>query len=365
MSSHRQSKTPQPTPGHVRNYSQKSVEKAHRREEVKWREREHKAECKAKRQRVEEEHEEAKRQRAEEEWLEAEQKKRAEEEAQRRRRASQERAQARRDEAVQRLTSAVYDVNTAQKVPGASVVVTATRQHPCTHWVASPTAGQCEPGQGKTRACVPCHNKKKTCSWTQEEVVAGPSQKRAGTGSSQGEKKKRTRGKGKERVMETEEADNEWEAGGEDEEEPATPHEGPSRVGVSSWWVEWEWERQLQAVERYAEAHKRAATAFERMAEAVERMVAAAERTANKWGLYHEWAEWVEMRRREDVREARMAELECTGGGWKRPQLEAAEDHQEEVDEGADGDNKEEEEVGGEKEGGEEQEGGGEQVMEE
>ncbi|KIO08947.1 hypothetical protein M404DRAFT_22769 [Pisolithus tinctorius Marx 270] len=151
-----------------------------------------------------------------------------------------------------------------------------------------------------------------------------------------------TRGKGKEKATEMEEADDEREIGREDKEEPQMLHEGPSG-----------------AAERYVEVHEQAATAFERMARAVEWMAEAAE-----WGLYHEWAEWVEMRRREDVREARMAEFECTDRGWKRPQSEAAEDKNEEVDEGAEGDNKEEEEVGGEKEGGEEQEGGREQAME-
>ncbi|KIO04889.1 hypothetical protein M404DRAFT_25977, partial [Pisolithus tinctorius Marx 270] len=292
MPSQRQSKTPQPTPGHVRDYSQVvdeelvSVEKACRREEVERRERECEAEHKAKR-------EEAKKRKAEEERLEAERKKRAEEEeeAQRkkvaeeeaerqRQRASQERAQARQDEAAQRLTSAVYDVNTAQKVPGASVVVTATRRPPCTRCVASLTTGQCEPGQGKTRACVPCHKKKKVCSWTREDAVAGPSRKRAGTGSSRGEKKKVPRGKGKERVTEMEEADDKREAGGE-EDEPATPLEGPSGARVHTWWAEWEWEQQLQAMERQAEAHETAALAFERMAEAAERMAVAAEQTAD------------------------------------------------------------------------------------
>ncbi|KIO02035.1 hypothetical protein M404DRAFT_28277 [Pisolithus tinctorius Marx 270] len=92
MPSQHQSKTSQPTPGHVCDYSQvadeelviltddstntkreKSMEKVCRQEEAEWREREHEAECKAKRQKVEEE------------WLEAEQKKRVEEEAQKRR----------------------------------------------------------------------------------------------------------------------------------------------------------------------------------------------------------------------------------------------------------------------------------------
>ncbi|KIO01092.1 hypothetical protein M404DRAFT_29048 [Pisolithus tinctorius Marx 270] len=144
-----------------------------------------------------------------------------------------------------------------------------------------------------------------------------------------------------------EEVDDEWEAGREDEEEPATLHEGPLGVGASSWWMEREWEWQLQAVERYMAAHKKAATAFKRMARAAEWMAEAAEWTANEWGLYHE-----------------MAELACTGGGWKRPQLEV-EDKNEEADEGVEGDNEKEEEVRGEKEGGEEQEGGREQAMEE
>ncbi|KIN93733.1 hypothetical protein M404DRAFT_35792 [Pisolithus tinctorius Marx 270] len=61
----------------------------------------------------------------------------------------------------------------------------------------------------------------------------------------------------------------------------------------------------------------------------------------------------------------RMAELERTGRGWKRPQSEAGEDKNEEADKGAEGDNEEEEEVRGEKEGGEEQEGDGGQAMEE
>ncbi|KIO10899.1 hypothetical protein M404DRAFT_21104 [Pisolithus tinctorius Marx 270] len=344
MPSQRQSDTPQPTPGHVRDYSQvadeelvvltddstdteweKSVKKARRREETERREREHEAEHKAK-------HEEAKRRKAEEERLEAERRKRAEEEEEARRKKvaeeeverQRQRAQARRDEATQRLTGAVYDINTAQKVPGASVVVTMTRRAPCTRCIASLTAGQCEPGQG--------------------------------------EKKKRTRGKGKEKATEMEEVDDEWEVGGEDE--PATPLEGPSGAGVHTRWVEWERERQLQAMERQAEAHETAALAFERMAEAAGRMVVAAEQTADEWALYHAWAEWAEMRRREDVREARMAELEHSGGGWKRPQSEV-EDKNEEADEGAEGDNEEEEDVGGEKEGREGQEGGGEQAMEE
>ncbi|KIN95422.1 hypothetical protein M404DRAFT_34170 [Pisolithus tinctorius Marx 270] len=371
MPSQRQSNTPQPTPGHVHDYSQVMDEELVVLTDNSTNTEREKSVEKAK-------HEEAKRWKAEEERLEAEQRKRAEEEEEARRkkaaeeeaerqrqRASAERAQARRDEAMQRLSGAVYDVNTAKRVPGTSVVVTMTRQPPCTRCIVSLTAGQCEPGQGKTRACVPCHNKKKTCSWTREEAAAGPSQKRAGTGSSRGEKKKRTRGKGKEKATEMEEADDEWEVGREDEEEPATPHEGPLEVGVSSWWTEWEWEQQLQAVERYAAAHEKAATAFERMARAVEQMAVAAEQTADEWALYRAWAEWAEMRRREDVREARMAELEHTGRGWKRPQSEAVEDKNEEADEGVEGDNEEEEEVGGEKEGGEEQEGGGGQAMEE
>ncbi|KIO14823.1 hypothetical protein M404DRAFT_17680 [Pisolithus tinctorius Marx 270] len=326
MSPQRQSKTPQPTPGHVHDYSQvvdnelviltnnstnteqeKSAEKAHQQEEAKWRERERKAEHKAK-------HEEAKRWKAEEEWLEVEQKKRVEEEAQRRR----ERAQARQNEAAQRLTGTVYDINTAQKVPGASVVVTTTKRAPCTRCIL-------DVGRGGSGALV-------------EES------------------------RDRELPRREEEED---EIGGEDEEEPATPHKGPLGVGVSSWWTEWEQEQQLQAAERYAAVHEKAATAFERMARAVEWMVEATEQTANKWGLYCEWAEWAEMRRREDAREGRMAEVKRTGGGWKRPQSEVEEDKNEEVDEGVEGDNEEEEEVRGEKEGREEQEGGGGQVMEE
>ncbi|KIO14992.1 hypothetical protein M404DRAFT_17810 [Pisolithus tinctorius Marx 270] len=303
MSSQRQNKTPQPTPGHSRDYSQVAdddlvvlTDDSTDTEHKKTAERKAKRE-EAKRQKVEEawqeverrqrEEEEVQRKKAVEEEAEKQRQKAAAEEAERQRqRASKERAQARQDEAAQRLCGMVYDVNTAQKVPGASVV---------------------------------------------------------------------------ERATETEEADDEWEAGGEDEEEPGTPLEGPS--GVSSWWTEWERERQLQAAERYAAAHEKAATAFERMAKAVEWMAEAAEWTANEWGMYHAWAEWAEMRRREDAHEARLAELERMGGGWKRPQSEAAEDQQEEADEGVEGDN--EEEVKGEQEGGEEQEGGREQAMEE
>ncbi|KIO04680.1 hypothetical protein M404DRAFT_26149 [Pisolithus tinctorius Marx 270] len=366
MSSQHQNKTPQPTPGHSHDYSQvadddlviltddlmdteceKTVEKAQAWQEAEWRQREE---------------EEVQRKKVVEEEAEKQRQKAAAEEAERQRqRASKERAQARQDEAAQRLCGVVYNVNTAQKVPGASVVVTVTRRPPCTRCVASLMVGQCEPGQGKTRACVPCHNKKKTCSWMWEEAVVGPLRKRAGMGSSRGEKKKRMRGKGKERATEMEEADDEREAGGEDEEEPETPLEGP--LGVSPWWTEWEQEQQLQAAERYAAAHEKAATPFERMAEAVERMAEAAEQTADEWGMYHAWAEWAEMRRREDACEARLAELEHVGGGWKRPQSEVAEDQREEADEGVEGDNKEE--VKGEQEGGEEQEGGGEQAMEE
>ncbi|KIO13222.1 hypothetical protein M404DRAFT_18727 [Pisolithus tinctorius Marx 270] len=172
------------------------------------------------------------------------------------------------------------------------------------------------------------------------------------------------KGKGKERATEMEEADDEWEAGRE-ADEPATPLEGPSGVRVHTQWVEWEQEWQLQAMERQAKAHETAALAFKRMAEAAEQMAVAAEQTADEWALYHAWAEWVEMRRREDVQEARMAELECTGGGWKRPESEAVEKQQEEADEGVEGDNEEEGEVGGEQDGGEEQEGGRETAMEE
>ncbi|KIN95564.1 hypothetical protein M404DRAFT_34021 [Pisolithus tinctorius Marx 270] len=359
MSFQHKNTTPQPTPGHSHNYSQvaddtlviltdnstdteceKNMEKAHWWEEAEQRGRE----CKAEQR----EEEEAQRKKAVEEEAERQRQKVAAEEAERQRqRASQVRAQARWDKAIQKLSSMVYDVNTAQRVPGTSVVVT------------------CKPGQGKTRACMPCHNKKKMCSWMQEEAVAGPLWKRAGMGSSQGEKKRRAQGKGKERATETEEADNEQEAGREDEEEPATPHEGPSGAGVSSWWAEWQWQWQLQAAERYSDAHERAATTFERMARAAEQMVEAMEQTANKWGLYHAWVEWVEMRRRDDMHKVRMAEFKCAGGGWKRLQSEAAEDQNEEADQGVEGDNKEEEEVGGEHEGGEEQEGGREQAMEE
>ncbi|KIN92779.1 hypothetical protein M404DRAFT_36727 [Pisolithus tinctorius Marx 270] len=365
MSSQCQSKTPQPTPSHICDYSQvtdeelvvltnDSTDTEQEKSEAKQRERECKAKCKeAKRRKVEEERLEEWRKRAEEEE-EAQRKKAAEEEAERQRqRASEERAQARQDEATQ---SMVYNVNTTQRVPGTSVVVTVPRRAPCTHCVASLMAGQCEPGQGKTRACMPCHNKKKTCSWMQEEAVVGPSQKRAGTGSSQGEKKKRPQGKGKVRATETEEADDEQEAGSK-EDKPATLLKGPSGVGVHTWWAEWEREWQLQAMEKQAEVQEAAVLAFERMAEAAEQMAVAAERTADEWALYCTWAEWAEMRRREDVREARMAELKHTGRGWKRPQSEAVEGKNDKVDEGADGDN--EEEVEGEQEGSEEQEGGG------
>ncbi|KIO14830.1 hypothetical protein M404DRAFT_17696 [Pisolithus tinctorius Marx 270] len=370
MSSQRENTTPQPTPGHSRDYSQvaddtlvvltnDSTDTEHEKNAEKAQE----ARLEAERRKRAEEEEEARRKKAAEEEAERQRQRAAEEAEKHRQRASQERAQARQDEAMQRLSSAVYDVNTAQRVPGTSVVVTVTRRPPCTRCIVSLMAGQCEPGQGKTRACMPCHNKKKTCSWTQEETAAGPSRKRAGTGSSQGEKKKKPRGKGKARATEMEEADDEREVGGE-EDEPATPLKGPSGAGVHMQWVEWERERQLQAMERQAEAHETAVLAFERMAEAVERMAVAAEQTADEWALYRTWAEWAEMRRREDAREARMAELERSGGGWKRPQLEA-EDKNEEADKGAEGDNEEEEEVGGEKEGGEEQEGGRGQAMEE
>ncbi|KIO00964.1 hypothetical protein M404DRAFT_29168 [Pisolithus tinctorius Marx 270] len=318
MSSQCQSKTPQPTPGHVRDYSQVADEElvvlTDDSTDTEWEKAKHEE---AKRQKAEEERLEVERRKRAEEEEEVRRKKVAEEEAERQRqRASEERAQARREEAAQRLCSAVYDINTAQRVPGTSVVVT------------------CEPGQGKTRACLPCHKKKKVCSWTREDAVVGPSRKRAGTGSSRGEKKKKLRGKGKERVMETEEADNEREVG-RDEDKPVTPLEGPSGVGVHMQWAEWEQEQQLQAMERQAKV-----LAFKRMAEAVEWMAEAAERTADEWALYHAWVE-----------------------GWKRPQSEAVEDQQEEADEGVEGDN--EEEVEGEQEGGEEQEGGREQVMEE
>ncbi|KIN96413.1 hypothetical protein M404DRAFT_33296 [Pisolithus tinctorius Marx 270] len=233
-----------------------TIPKLQMKKEAKWRERGHETEHKAK-------HEEAKRQKAEEERLEAEQRKRveeeeeaqrkkvAEEEAERQRqRASEERAQARQDEAAQ---SAVYDVNTAQKVPGTSVV---------------PDSGAV---QARTRQDQGLH------ALSQEE-----------------------QGKGKERVTETEEVDDEQEAGGE-EDEPATPLEGPSGVRVHTQWAEWEWEQQLQAMEKQAEVHETTVLAFERMAEAAEQMAAAAEQTANEWALYCTWAEWAEMRRREDM----------------------------------------------------------------
>ncbi|KAI6148103.1 hypothetical protein BKA82DRAFT_33363 [Pisolithus tinctorius] len=255
MSSQCQSKTPQPTPGHIHDYSQVMDEElviltndsTNTEQEKTWREREHKVEHKAK-------HEEAKRQKAEEERLEAEQRKRAEEEevAQRKKGAEEEaerqrqRAQARWDKATQSVQSGHCNQQTAMHLL-----------------------------------------------------------------------------------------------------------------------YKWEWERQLQPVEMHAEAHEKAATAFERMARAAEQMAEATEWTANKWELYCEWVEQVEMRRREDMHEAKMAKFEHTGGGWKRPQSEVAEDRNEEVDEGAEGDNKEEEEVGGEQEGREEQEGGRKQVMEE
>ncbi|KIO07646.1 hypothetical protein M404DRAFT_23509 [Pisolithus tinctorius Marx 270] len=159
MSSQRENTTPQPTPGHSCNYSQVADDAL-----------------------AEEARLEAERRQKEEE--EAQRKKAAEEEAERQRqRASQERAQARQDEAAQRLSSTVYNINTAQRVPGTSVVVTVTRRPPCTRCIASLMAGQCEPGQGKTRACVPCHNKKKTCSWTQEEVAAGDKNEEADEGA--------------------------------------------------------------------------------------------------------------------------------------------------------------------------------------
>ncbi|KIN94158.1 hypothetical protein M404DRAFT_35340 [Pisolithus tinctorius Marx 270] len=305
MSFQRENTTPQPTPGHSCDYSQvtdnalvvltddltdtkreKNMEKACRQreeEEAQWKKA------------VEEE---AERQRQ-----------RAAEEAEKQR----QRAQARRDEATQRLSGAVYNVNTAQRVPGTSVVVTMTRQPPCTCCIASLMVEenlQLDVGRGGGGTLV-------------EESRDGEFLRRE-------EEEDMREGKGESR---------------EDEEEPATPHEGPLEAGVSSWWMEWEQEQQLQVAERYAAAHKKVATAFERMARAAEWMVVAAEQTANEWAL--------------------MAEVKHTGGGWKRPQSEVAEDKNEEADEGAEGDNEEEEEVGGEKEGGEEQEGGGGQAMEE
>ncbi|KIO00978.1 hypothetical protein M404DRAFT_29183, partial [Pisolithus tinctorius Marx 270] len=338
MSSQHQNKTPQPTPGHSRDYSQvtnddlvvltddsmdtereQTVEKARWREEAEKKERE----CKAKRQKAEEAWQEAEQRQREEE--EVQRKKAAEEEAKKQRQKAvveeaerqRQRAQARWDKAAQRLCGTVYDVNTAQKVPGASVVVTATRRPPCTHCIASLML---DVGRGGGRAFV-------------EESRDGELLRR--------EEEEDAR-KGKERATEMEEADDEWEAGREDEEEPETPLEGPS--GASSWWMEWEQEQQLQAAERYAAAHEKAATAFERMAEAAEQMAEAVEWTADKWGLYHAWAEWAEMRRREDMCEARVAELKHAGGGWKRLQSEAAEDRNDKADEGVDGDNEEEEE---------------------
>ncbi|KIO01780.1 hypothetical protein M404DRAFT_28517 [Pisolithus tinctorius Marx 270] len=366
MSSQRQSKTPQPTPGQVRNYSQvadeelviltddstdtereKSVEKACHREETERRERECEAERKAKR-------EEAKRRKAEEERLEAEWRKRAEEEEEARRkkvaeeeaerqrqrqRASEERAQAKQNEAAQSVR--------------------------CQHRPEGPwdlRGGHCDQKS-------PLHS-----LYSKSDGGAV----RAGAGQDQGlralpqqeEDVQLDTGRGGGRAFAEESRDGELlrgeeeeDAGGEGEEEPATPLEGPSGAGVHTQWVEWERERQLQAMERQAEAHETAALAFERMAEVAEQMAEAAEQTANEWALYRTWAEWAEMRRREDAREARVAEFERAGGGWKRPQSEAAEDQREEADEGAEGDNKEE--VEGEQEGDEEQEGGGGQAMEE
>ncbi|KIO13216.1 hypothetical protein M404DRAFT_18719 [Pisolithus tinctorius Marx 270] len=138
-----------------------------------------------------------------------------------------------------------------------------------------------------------------------------------------------------------EEVDDEQEASGE-EDKPVTPLEGPSGARVHMWWVEWEREWQLQAMEKQAEVHETTVLAFERMAEAVEQMAVAAEWTADEWALYHTWAD-----------------------SWKRPQLEAVEKQQEEADEGVEGDNEEEGEVRGEQDGGEEQEGGRETAIEE
>ncbi|KIN96868.1 hypothetical protein M404DRAFT_32825 [Pisolithus tinctorius Marx 270] len=360
MSSQHQNKTPQPTPGHPHDYSQvtdddlviltddstdtereKAAEKARQREEVEKKERECEAERKAKR-------EEAKRQKAEEARQEAERRQREEEEAQWKKAADEEaerqrqrvaeeaekqrqRAQARWDEAAQRLSSVVYDINTAQRVPGTSVVVTATRRPPCTRCIASLMAEenlQLDAGRGGGRTLTEESRDRELPRREEEEDM------REGKGES-----------------------------GEDE--PVTPLKGPSGAKVHMRWVEWERERQLQAMERQAEVHETTVLAFERMAEAAEQMAEAAERTADEWVLYCAWAEWVEMRRREDAQEARMAELEHTGGGWKRTQSEAAEDKNKEADKGAEGDNEEEEEVGGEKEGGEEQEGDGGQAMEE
>ncbi|KAI6033058.1 hypothetical protein F5J12DRAFT_887942 [Pisolithus orientalis] len=200
-------------------------------------------------------------------------------------------------------------------------------------------------------------------------------------GSSQGEKKKKPQGKGK--VMELEEADDKQEVGGE-EEELAMLHEGPSGAGGPLQWAEWEQEWQLQA-----EVHEMAALAFKRMAAAAEWMAEATEfpqddpRQIHQLAYshlllsrekfhspHHAWAEWAEMRRREDMHKARVAKFNCTGGGWKRLENEDMEDMIKVADEGVEGDNKEEEEVRGEQGGGEGQEcgedkEGREQAMEE
>ncbi|KIO03919.1 hypothetical protein M404DRAFT_26531 [Pisolithus tinctorius Marx 270] len=318
MSSQRQSRTPQPTPGHVRNYSQvadeelviltddstdtkweKSMEKVHRREETKQRERERGAEHKAKR-------EEAKRQKAEEERLEAERRKRRLEGRRQQRRRQRGRGRGR------------GPLRRGLRPSG-------MRLHK----------------EGPWDLCGGHHDQKSPLHSLYSKSDGGAV--RAGAGQDQGlralpqqeEDVQLDTGRGGSRAFAEESRDRELlrgeeeedrEAGGEGEEEPATLLEGPSGVGVHMQWVEWEREWQLQAMEKQAEAHKTAALAFERMAVAAEQMAVATEWTADKWALYCAWAEWVEMRRREDAHEATMAELECTGGGWKRPQSEAVED---------------------------------------
>ncbi|KIO10319.1 hypothetical protein M404DRAFT_21292 [Pisolithus tinctorius Marx 270] len=89
MSSQCQSKTPQPTPGHVHDYSQVTDEElvilTDNSTDTEWEKSTEKAK-----------HKEAKRWKVEEECLEVEQKKRAEEEAQRRRAMEEEEARKKR-----------------------------------------------------------------------------------------------------------------------------------------------------------------------------------------------------------------------------------------------------------------------------
>ncbi|KIO01229.1 hypothetical protein M404DRAFT_28969 [Pisolithus tinctorius Marx 270] len=85
MSSQCQSKTPQPTPSHVHDYSQVMDEELVILTDDSTDTEQEKSAEKAKRK-------EAKRQKAEEEWLEVEWKKRVEEEAQRRRVMEEEEA---------------------------------------------------------------------------------------------------------------------------------------------------------------------------------------------------------------------------------------------------------------------------------